>query len=266
MKKSIFGLAILAMSLVMLPQSFAQPLTLSSGITTATIANIQAGYYHSKKSELNLSCDEDSDSKAFDFHDAFYCLTGEPSTEIREVNGIWYLFLKFNADFSQAAGHATSGLGGLFIFRENKHNQWQLVAKNPYIENGQWGESQLKDFNLVKIGSQKYGWAGEFFGSGAGGESNSDWTLFAPIGNKIEQVVSEEVAHDYAGGHWVETVGKVTILSNRPEVNGYYPIQVTRTTKTALTNDDLEPIKNTIKTQKQSYILVFNGKQFIKGK
>lgn len=100
-------------------------------------------------------------------------------------------------------------------------------------------------------------------GSGTG-EFSTDWVLYMPVGSDVVETVSERVSDSYSGGHWIESEGDVTILTNLSESHGYYPIRVTRITKTAPTKDNGKPITSKIKTKKENYVLVFDGKKFIK--
>lgn len=229
----------------------------------AEVGNLLSRYYtNDSKVKTAVNC-PDAHLFAYSYQGNPYCMALS-SAKVKSIQNQQYLFVNFNGDVAQDAGHATTGLSGLFVLKATQSGDWAIVAKNPYIENGQWGNSQLQEFKLVQIGPQQYGWVGEFSGSGAGGESSSNWTLFAPIGNKIAPVITEEISHDYTGAHWVKTVGKVTILANHTAVGGYYPIQVTRITQTAPTNANQQPIKTKIKTRQENYTINFNGKRFFK--
>lgn len=242
----------------------AQSVATAPATIAAEVGNLLSRYYtNDNESKPTVNCPQYS--YAYRYRGSSYCMT-LGSAKVKSIQNQSYLFVNLNGDVAQDAGHADTGLSGLFVLKATQSDDWTIVAKNPYIENGQWGNAQLKDFALVKIGPQHYGWAGEFSGSGAGGESNSNWTLFAPIGQTIAPVVTEEVSHDYTGRHWIATNGKVIILSNRTTINGYYPIQVTRITQTAPTDANLEPIKSKLNTKKENYTLNFDGKKFVKVK
>lgn len=181
--------------------------------------------------------------------------------DVKAIGQSLFLFLVASSDLSEeTAGHASSGLGGLFVLQQFG-TTWQVVSSLPIINNGQWGESQLKDFKLTQIGPQQYGWVGEFGGSGAGGETNTDWVIFAPVGNTIKEVAREETYHSYTGSQWQSVEGSVSILNQQKPVNGFYPLQVTRTTQTAPVDADLTPIKSKVKTKNQHYQLFFYPKK-----
>ncbi|WP_230661757.1 hypothetical protein [Psychrobacter sp. I-STPA10] len=198
-----------------------------------------------------------------------YCMKIDSITQ-KTVNGEPILYMMVSSDMveddEQPIGHVSQGLDGLFILGQQPTNgQWRLSASTPYIPNGQWGKSQMSmsngddGFKLVAVGADKFGWVGEFYGSGAGGESSSQWVMYAPIGNKIQDVAELELSHSYMGyEEWTETEGNVKILDTSKMSNGFYPLRVNLIHQVTPAIEG-EPVESKTTTTRESYWLTFDA-------
>lgn len=163
-------------------------------------------------------------------HDETHYCAKVTNAEIKTLNGKSQLYVLVNGDYAEPeldAGHVTEGIGGLFIFNQ-VNNQWQLAATQPYITNGAYGSSQLGNFKLVQIAPDKFGWYGEY-GYTSTGCTEVNKHIYAQVGNQIKAIfMADPLDSDCSGNGdgWDSYESKLTILSQKSAINGFYPIQI----------------------------------------
>ena len=188
-----------------------------------------------------------------------YCVNIVDS-KLKTLNGVPTLYLATSGDTIEDASRVTTGLGGFFILQKHEQ-QWQIIAKNPYLASGGGGMSRISDYQLVRIAPNQYGWIGEEGATGAGGESSSSWYMYAPVGSKIKQIADIEIAHSYdfiSDNRYINDSGTVSILHTQATVNGYYPLQVNLTLERGRLNKNFDPISK--KISKVQYYMSYNPK------
>ncbi|MFB2538619.1 MULTISPECIES: hypothetical protein [unclassified Acinetobacter] len=181
--------------------------------------------------------------------------------QLKNINTLPTLYLTVSGDVmdESSVGRIETGLGGLFILQ--KHNQnWDVLAKSPYIPSGGAGMSQMSDYKLVEIAQNRYGWIGEESASGAGGESSTDWRMYAPMGKDIKPIaeITTEHSYDFADNTYVDDQGTVTVDNSQAMVNGYYPLMVNLTLERGRLNKNYDRVGKKVKTAQ--YRVTFNPK------
>lgn len=159
-----------------------------------------------------------------------YCLT-PISYEIQDINGQSRMYLLVSGYvYDGNTSRADPGLGGLFELYK-MGNSWVLSASQPYIYTGGAGRSQLDQFELRQVGANKYGWTGKHCGSGAGGQSNCLWQMYAPMDDGTIKLVAD-IDLDYysetmSEDKYYKGEGSITPDYNAKMSEGFYPLNVT---------------------------------------
>jgi len=134
----------------------------------------------------------DNEGSEYVFEDN-YCIA-PIKYQIEEVNDdTWLYLLASGYVYDGRSGNAYPGIGGLFELYKMS-DSWVVSASDSFIYTGGAGRSQLYDFDLSKIGDDKYAWTGKLCG-GKGGQSGCLWVMYASIDGKIKQVA--EIESDY---------------------------------------------------------------------
>lgn len=159
-----------------------------------------------------------------------YCLT-PISYDIQDINGQSRMYLLVSGYvYDGNTSRADPGLGGLFELYK-MGNSWVLSARQPYIYTGGSGRSQLDQFELRQVGANKYGWIGKHCGSGAGGQSNCLWQMYAPMGDGTIKLVADIDLDYYAEimseDKYYKGEGSITPDYNAKMSGGFYPLNVT---------------------------------------
>ncbi len=166
--------------------------------------------------------------------------------QVEEVGGQTRLYLLTSGYiYDGRIGRSSPGIGGLFeLYRMG--NSWVVSASEPFIFTGGSGRSQLYQFELSKVGDDKYAWTGKHCGSGAGGQSNCLWQMYAPINGSIKKVAeidSDYYSESYSAGTYHEGTGYVSHDYNAPMTAGFYPLTLTveKTSVNYRTDKEIKP-------------------------
>lgn len=246
MKKLIF---LSLLSFIVMPRAYADV----SDDVRQTIEQIMTVYYSSEYDKLR-GCTLYGDS------DEVYCLTPK-KYEVKQINGTDTLYVLISGNTVEDGARVTPGLGGLFILYK-LGNSWVISASQPYIYNGGAGRSQLKDYDLREVGDNKYGWIGNHCGSGAGGQTNCFWEMYAPIANgDIKQVAQLDSNYSYESMStpgYTKIEGQVHIENYEPMSAGFYPLTMTHNSESGLYDNNYEVIPNSFDKSEESYTVSFD--------
>lgn len=191
-----------------------------------------------------------------------YCLVPK-HYEVKESEGTETLYVLVSGDTIEDGARVTPGMGGLFILYK-LGKSWVVSSSSPYIKNGGAGRSQLKDFDLREVGDDKYGWVGSHCGSGAGGQTNCFWEMYAPVDSgEIEQVAQLPSDYSYESMStpgYTKIEGSVHIESYQPMTAGFYPLTMTHDSESGEYDKDYELIPNSVKKSKERYTVSFDQK------
>lgn len=169
----------------------------------------------------------DNEGGEYVFEDS-YCIA-PIKYQIKEVNGDTRLYLLASGYvYDGRSGNAYPGIGGLFELYK-MGNSWVVSASDPFIYTGNAGRDQLYDFDLSKVGDDKYAWTGKHCG-GKGGQSGCLWVMYASIDGEIKQIA--EIESDYYNEVSRKSIyhkgeGYVTHERHEPMTGGFYPLTVT---------------------------------------
>lgn len=208
--------------------------------------------------------DQPNACRRFETSEGWFCMQLmriEPITIDRQQ----YLYVmsageSYNSDGKLGEnGHAQAGLGGLFVLVMTLQG-WRTAAATAAITNGQWGIPQIDQLKLTQIGAKRWGWVGRMGGSGAGGESNEQWLVYAPIGRVVKEIANLDAAHDYTGQDFIEQIStQWRWLRKQPMDAGFYRVHWSRqVTTTPLDTDRLEPIASSTKIEHTQGIAKFD--------
>lgn len=148
--------------------------------------------------------------------------------EVKKVKDETRLYLLASGYvYDGRSSNAYPGIGGLFELYK-MGNSWVVSASDPFIYTGGAGRSQLYDFELSKVGDDKYAWTGKHCG-GKGGQSGCLWLMYASIDGKIKPVAEIEV--DYYDEISSESIyhkgeGYITHERHEPMIDGFYTLTV----------------------------------------
>lgn len=244
-------LIIVSLFLMVLPSAHAE---ISLDVRQA-VEKIMSVYYSSSYDKLRGCTLYDDGSK-------IYCLAPK-HYEFKNIEGVDTLYVLVSGDTVEDGVRVTPGLGGLFILYK-LGNSWVVSASSPYIKNGGAGRSQLKDFDLREVGDDKYGWVGSHCGSGAGGQTNCFWEMYAPVASgEIEQVAQLPSDYSYefmSAPGYTKIEGSVHIESYQPMTAGFYPLTMTHDSESGEYDEDYELIPNSVKKSEERYTVSFDQK------
>lgn len=198
----------------------------------------------------------------YELNNERYCLSPKKYT-IEESDGIDNLYVLVSGDTIEDGARVTPGLGGLFTLYK-LGSSWVVSASNPYIPNGGAGRSQLGDYDLREVGKDRYGWVGSHCGSGAGGQTNCFWEMYAPMVNgSIEQVAQLDSDYSYESMStpgYTKIEGSVHIENYEPMSAGFYPLTMTHNSESGRYDKEYEVIPKTLKKSEESYTVNFDKK------
>lgn len=165
--------------------------------------------------------------------------------QVEEVGGQTRLYLLTSGYvYDGRSANAYPGIGGLFELYK-LGNSWVVSASDPFIFTGGAGRSQLYDFDLSKVGDDKYAWTGKHCG-GKGGQSGCLWTMYAPINGSIKKVA--EIDSDYQNEIASKSIyhkgkGYVSFNYSAPMTAGFYPLTLTveKTSVNYRTDKEIKP-------------------------
>lgn len=165
--------------------------------------------------------------------------------QVEEVNGETRLYLLTSSYvYDGKSGNAYPGIGGLFELYK-LGNSWIVSASEPFIYTGGAGISQLHDFDLSKVGKDKYAWTGKHCG-GKGGQSGCLWLMYASVDSKMKPVA--EIDSDYyneisSASIYHKGEGYVSFDYNAPMTAGFYPLTLTveKTSVNYRTDKEIKP-------------------------
>lgn len=191
-----------------------------------------------------------------------YCLVPK-HYEVKESEETETLYVLVSGDTIEDGARVTPGMGGLFILYK-LGNSWVVSSSRPYIKNGGAGRSQLKDFDLREVGDDKYGWVGNHCGSGAGGQTNCFWEMYAPVDSgEIEQVAQLPSDYSYefmSAPGYTKIEGSVHIESYQPMTAGFYPLTMTHDSESGEYDKNYELITKSVKKSEERYTVSFDQK------
>ena len=191
-----------------------------------------------------------------------YCLVPK-HYEVKESEETETLYVLVSGDTIEDGARVTPGMGGLFILYK-LGKSWVVSSSSPYIKNGGAGRSQLKDFDLREVGDDKYGWVGSHCGSGAGGQTNCFWEMYAPVDSgEIEQVAQLPSDYSYefmSAPGYTKIEGSVHIESYQPMTAGFYPLTMTHDSESGEYDKNYELIPKSVKKSEERYTVSFDQK------
>jgi|JI10StandDraft_1071094.scaffolds.fasta_scaffold65401_2 hypothetical protein len=207
--------------------------------------------------------DQANDCRRFHTPDGAFCMQLvqiEPITIAKQQ----YLYVMSAGEAYSAEaklgenGHAQHGLGGLFVLVHTAQG-WQTTAAAAVIETGQWGVPQIDQLKLTQIGAKRWGWVGRMGGSGAGGESNEQWLVYAPLGRVVKEIANLDAEHDYANDEYrEETSTQFRWRVQQPMDAGFYRIVWSRQVVKTPMSPDGEPIQTQAQTRRTQGIARFD--------
>ena len=242
-------LIIVSLFLMVLPSAHAE---ISLDVRQA-VEKIMSVYYSSSYDKLRGCTLYDDGSET-------YCLAPK-HYEFKNIEGVDTLYVLVSGDTVEDGARVTPGFGGLFILYK-LGNSWVVSASEPYIRNGGAGRSQLIGFDLREVGADRYGWVGKFCGSGAGGQTNCSWSMYAAMtSGKVEEVARLNLDYSYelmSKSSYGEAESDVSINTGGVMTQGFYPLKVTVDYEHGLYDNNYEPIPSSLDKGTDSFIVEFN--------
>lgn len=233
--------------------SWAKPVTIPAEIRPAIIKNLAISY--------DNQWDKKNQCMQYTIKAANYCVRIIDLQQKTTAHSSQY-FLTIAGDAYGSTGtfddvgHAHSGIMGLFLFKK-VDDQWRMVGINKAIPIGQFGISQAKNYQIVKIGLNQYGWVGEETGSGAGGETNTLWSVYAMIDQKLKHIAEFEVNRSYMGSFEVDKQVKLSFIQ-QADKTGFFPIDARFEKVVVPAGDDGMPNRSALKNIQKQKIIYFN--------
>ena len=198
----------------------------------------------------------DNEGSEYVFKDS-YCIA-PIKYQVEEVSGETRLYLLTSGYvYNGKSGNAYPGIGGLFELYK-LGSSWVVSASDPFIYTGGAGRSQLYDFDLSKVGEDRYAWTGKHCG-GKGGQSGCLWTMYAPMNGSIKKVA--EIDSDYHNEIASKSIyhkgeGYVSFDYNAPMTAGFYPLTLTveKTSVNYRTDKEIKPLSEEKSTYKYNVV------------